>query len=127
MAAIRTGNVLKRLALLAAGLLLFGQLALSAQACMSWMQPGPAQGLDGANYACAGAPMAKGTCSTHCLEVMQPANPSADHYFHSIPAPVSHVAGFSALRRANSSASHSPGTRPSSGPSLQILFCSFQT
>jgi hypothetical protein len=71
-----TRNLLKRLAVLGGGLLLFAQLTLPAQACMLWLQPGPMQkagdaiAMDG----CMGTPMDKPACFAHCLKADQRAS-----------------------------------------------------
>jgi hypothetical protein len=120
--------LIKRLSWVAAGLLLFSQLVLSAQACM----------LPGSNLAyvfndamategCDGVPMDKGTCLADCLKADQASGRPVDFHFDAIVPPASLIARLSALRLADSSSPSSCFSHYPSGPPLQILFCSFQT
>ena len=127
MGAMFSRYLLKRLASVMTGLLLFAQLTVAAQACML-AQPVsmPASGDAMAMGDCAGAPMDKAACQISCLKADQPANPPVDHHFDVILPPVSAVAELSAPRRTHTSAIPSLVSRSSGNPSLQILFCSFQ-
>ena len=127
MAAFATRKLLKRLAQLTAGLLLFTQLALAAQACML-PGPNPAHAFSDAMASgeCEGAPMDRATCLADCLKTDQ-AGPSANFNLDVILPPASPVAQSSALRQVDHLAIHAPASYCPSGPPLQILFCSFQT
>jgi len=128
MAAILSRNLLKRLAGIMAGLLLFTQLVLSAQACML---PGsnPAYVLSDAmaTEECEGAPMDKGRCLAYCLKADQASSPSVDFHFSVISPAAFPVPGLFALWQADRSAMPPAVSHCASGPPLQILFCSFQT
>ncbi len=128
MIAILSKNLLRRLAWIMVGLLLFTQLVLSAQACML---PGsnPAYVLSDAmaTEECEGAPMDKGTCLAYCLKADQARSPSVDFHFNAILPAVFPVSGLFALWHVDSSAIPPVVSRCASGPPLQILFCSFQT
>ena len=103
-------NLLKRLAPLVAGLLLFAQLVVAAQACMLRPQPIAAQmPSDGmATEECSEAPVDPTPCLVNCLKADQPANPSADYHFPVIALSVSAVAELSALIQPHSPAIPSP-------------------
>lgn len=128
MRAILLRYLLKRLALPLAGLLLFGQLALAAQACMLRPQAGAMQMSSDAMAMeeCIGVPSDRSTRLVNCLKAEQPANPSADYHFPVILPPVSAVTGLSAPYPLHFSAIPSPILRHAGSPPLQILFCSFQ-
>ncbi len=128
MAAILSKNLLKRLALVMAGLLLLTQFVLSAQACMlSGCNPAYVLSDTMATEECEGAPMDKGTCLVYCLKADQASSPSVDFNFSVILPATFPVSGLFALWQADSSAIP-PAVLPcASGPPLQILFCSFQT
>lgn len=121
--------LLKRLALPLAGLLLFGQVALAAQACMLRAQPGTMQTGSDAMVMddCIGAPADTTTRLVNCLKAEQPANPSADYHFPVILPPVSAVAELSAQDQLPLAAIPAPILQHAGSPPLQILFCSFQT
>ena len=126
MAAILSRSVFKRLAQLMVGLLLFAQLVLSAQACML-SRPDQAYTFNDTMATEDGASMDKATCLAHCLKADQVSSLSVDSHFHATLSPASPVAVLSALHRADPSVMPLPFSRRSSGPPLQILFCSFQT
>lgn len=127
MAAFATRKVLKRLAQLTAGLLLFTQLVLAAHACMM-PQPNPAHAFSDAMTSgeCEGVPMDRATCLADCLKTDQ-ASFSAKVHFDVILPPASPVAELAALRQVDHPAILAPAPYCPSGPPLQILFCSFQT
>jgi hypothetical protein len=127
MAAFATRKLLKRLAQLTAGLLLFAQLVLAAQACML-PQHNPAHAFSDAMASgeCEGVPMDGAACLADCLKTDQ-ASPSVNFHFDVILPPASPIAGLSALRQVDHLAIHAPAPYRPSGPPLQILFCSFQT
>lgn len=127
MAAIFSRILLKRLARLMAGLLLFTQLILSAQACML-PQPNPAHAFSDAmaTEECAGVPMDRATCLADCLKADQASGPAVDFHFDVIPPSTFLVSALSPLPQVDSSAIHLPALHCRSGPLLQIVFCSFQ-
>jgi hypothetical protein len=127
MAAFATRKLLRRLAQLTGGLLLFTQLVLAAHACMM-PQPNPAHAFSDAMAGgeCEGVPMDRATCLADCLKADQ-ASSSAKVHFDVILPPASPVAELAALRQFDHPAIHAPAAYRSSGPPLQILFCSFQT
>jgi hypothetical protein len=128
MALILSKKLLRRLAWLTAGLLLFTQLILAAQACMlPGSNPAYTLGDAMATEECESAPMDKGTCLAYCLKADQVASPSVDFHFNVILPPAFPVAALSALRQVDGSAMPLAVSQPASGPPLQILFCSFQT
>lgn len=127
IAAFATRKLLKRLAQLTIGLLLFAQLALAVQACMlSRADPARAFGDAMASGECGGVPMDRAACLADCLKTDQ-AGPSAYIYFDAILPPGSPVAELIALQQFDRRAIHAPAAYRPSGPPLQILFCSFQT
>jgi len=75
---------------------------------------------------CEGVPMDRATCLADCLKADQ-ASSSAKVHFDVILPPASPVAELAALRQFDHPAIHAPAAYRSSGPPLQILFCSFQT
>lgn len=108
-------------ACLAAGLLLFTQLAMAAQACML-AKPAPQQAM--AMEGCEGIPMDKGVCLARCVAAEQP-GPSLDQ----------HVAFVAASADLNTVSFPSRGIEPSfrqaaalpaAGPPLRVLYCSYQ-
>jgi hypothetical protein len=127
MAAFATRRLLKRLAQLTLGLLLFAQLALAAQACML-PRADPAHAFSDAMASgeCEGVPMDRATCLADCLKTDQ-ASPSVNFHLDVILPPASPVAGLTALRLVDYRVIHAPAPYCPSGPPLQILFCSFQT
>jgi hypothetical protein len=127
MAAFATRKLLKRLAQLTAGLLLFTQLVLAAQACMM-PQPNPAHAISDAMASgeCDGVPMDRATCLADCLKADQ-ASSSTKIHFDVILPPASPVAELTPLRQFDQPAIHARTAYCPSGPPLQILFCSFQT
>lgn len=127
MAAFATRRLLKRLAQLTLGLLLFAQLALAAQACML-PRADPAHAFSDAmaNGECEGVPMDRTACLADCLKADQ-ASPSVNFHFDVILPPASPVAGSAALRQVDNLVLHAPAPYCPSGPPLQIRFCSFQT
>jgi hypothetical protein len=127
MAAFATRKLLKRLAQLTLGLLLFAQVALAVQACML-PRADPAHAFSDAMASgeCEGVPMDRATCLADCLKADQ-ASPSVNFHFDVILPPASPVAGLTALRQVDHLAIHAPAPYCPSGPPLQILFCSFQT
>src|SRR5258705_5566724 len=127
MVSIFRKSLLKQLALLLGGVLLFTQLFLSAQACMlPAPEPARAFGDAMATEGCDGVPMEQTTCLAHCLSADQIASTPQDVHFHAISPPVSPVVTLSALRQIDLSAPSWPVARSTDGPPLQILFCSFQ-
>lgn len=127
VAAFATKKLLKRLAQLTLGLLLFAQLALAVQACML-PQHNPAHAFSDAmaNGACEGVPMDRATCLADCLKADQ-ASPSVNFHFDAILPQASPVAGLAAQWQVDHLAIHAPAPYCPGGPPLQILFCSFQT
>ena len=126
MAAFATRKLLKRLAQLTAGLLLFTQLVLAAQACMlPRHDPAHAFGDAMASGECEGVPMDRAMCLADCLKTDQ-ASSSAYFILDVILPPASPVAELTALRPVDQPAIHAPAPYCPSGPPLQILFCSFQ-
>lgn len=128
MDGVITRSLLKRLAPVIAGLLLFAQLALAAQACMLQSQATPAQvsGDAMATEKCLEPPTDGTTCPVHCLTSDQPANPAFDKYFQVILPPVSTIAALPPLLQIRTSGIPSGASWCAGSPSLQILFCSFQ-
>lgn len=129
MRAIPLRYLLRRLGLPVAGLLLFGHLALAAQACMLRPQSGAMQMNSDAVAMdeCIGVPADTTTRRVNCLKAEQPANPSADYQLPVILSPSYAIVELSALRQLNSSAMPAPVSRYPGAPPLQILFCSLQT
>jgi len=127
MGAFATRKLLRRLAVVMAGLLLFTQLVLAAQACML-PQHNPAHAFSDAMASgeCEGVPMDRAMCLADCLKTDQ-ASPSANFHFDVILPPASPVAELYALRQVDHLAIHASAPYYPSGPPLQILFCSFQT
>jgi hypothetical protein len=127
MAAFATRKLLKRLAQLTSGLLLFTQLVLAAHACML-PQHNPAHAFSDAMSSgeCEGVPMDRTTCLADCLKADQ-ASSSVNFDFDVILPPASPVADLAALRQFDQPAIHPSAAYCPSGPPLQILFCSFQT
>lgn len=120
-------KLLKRLAQVTMGLLLFAQLVLAVQACMlPRADPAHAFGEAMASGECGGVPMDRATCLADCLKTDQ-ANFSVKFHFDAILRPASPIADLSALRQVDRPAIHAPDAYCPSGPPLQILFCSFQT
>jgi hypothetical protein len=120
-------RLLKRLAQLMVGLVLFTQLVLSAQACML-PQPTPAQAFGDAMAMeqCNDVPMDRTTCLAHCLQHDQASGPSVHFQIDATVPSVAPVVNLSALRQLDFSGRASPVPPCSVGPPLQILFCSFQ-
>ena len=127
MAAIHSRYLSRRLACLMAGLLLFTQLALAAQACML-PRPNPAHAFSDAmaTEPCEGVPMNRAICLADCLKADQ-ASLSIDYHFDLILPQATPLAEWYALQQVDPSARVLAVSRCPIGPPLQILFCSFQT
>ena len=121
-------KLLKRLAVAAAGWLLFAQLALAAGSCMMRLEASLALASSAAMVMedCAAAPTGAATCLAHCLKADQPTPYSVDSLFHAMPPPVSALGRLIAISRPGFFAipQHVPELR--SSPALQVLSCSFQ-
>jgi hypothetical protein len=110
------------LACLTAGLLLFTQLAMSAEACMlAKSSPAPQ-----AMAECDGAPMDNGVCLPRCLAGEQAAV-SLDHHAPFVLPSVSIGTASFALAESRASLAHVAAFHVPRGPPLRILFCSYQT
>ena len=104
------------LACLAAGLLLFAQFALAAQACVPVHE----------DQGCEGMPAGSGACLAHCVAQDQSAA-SLEQHFHAVPASAAVAFTVFAPCAAQHAAAPARDARLRSAPSLQILYCSFQT
>jgi hypothetical protein len=115
----------KWLACLTAGLLLFTQLAMAAQACML-AKAGPAGASQQMAMAgCKGMPMDAGACLARCLAVDQAAA-SLDQHFHFAPPSPSIGSASFALHGTQAPVAHVSALPVPGGPPLRILFCSYQ-
>lgn len=116
------------LALPLAGLLLFGQLALAAQACMLRPESGAMQMVSDtlATDECLGVPADSTARLVNCLKAEQPANASVDLHYPVVLPPVPAVAELLAPRQLLASTIPSPAAHYPGAPPLQILFCSYQ-
>lgn len=127
MASFATRRLLKRLAQLTIGLVVFAQVALAAQACMlQRADPARAFGDAMASGECGGVAMDRAMCLADCLKTDQ-ASPSVKFHFDAILPPASPVAEWIALRKLDRPAIHVTAAYRPSGPPLQIFFCTFQT
>jgi hypothetical protein len=131
VAALNGGDVLRAsskskrmwLVCVTAGLLLFTQLAMAAQACML-MKSGPAS-QEMVMAECDGVPMDKGVCLARCLAGDQ-VSVSPDHHAQfTLSSASTGQAGFAPAENRVSSA-HVAAFHISHGPPLRIIFCSYQ-
>jgi hypothetical protein len=114
----------KWLVCLTAGLLLFAQVAMAAQACMLGKAGSAGASQQMAMAGCEGVPMDAGACLARCLAADQAAA-SLDHHFYFVPPSLSIGSASFALHGTQAPVAHAlpvPG-----GPPLRILFCSYQT
>ena len=112
------------LAALTAGLLLFAQIAIAAQACMLAQPPfAPQQAMSEAG--CDGMPMDAAECAARCGAQVQA--PAPDHSFHADQVAAANFFlpfALPAVREASRwIPRHSAGP---AGPPLQILYCTYQ-
>jgi hypothetical protein len=117
----------KWLVCLTAGLLLFTQLAMAAQACML-AKAGPAISAEQAmaTAGCEGMPpMDQRVCAAHCIAGDQAAA-SLDHHFHFVP-PSPSIGWASFALHGTQAVAHVSALPVPAGPPLRILFCSYQT
>lgn len=113
------------LAGLMAGLVLFAQLAMAAQACvLAQTAPGASQAAI-AEAGCDGMPMDEAACLARCL-MQDQAAASVDQHSQLIAAPAAMPAAAFVLPRARYSSPPPSASRLPCGPPLQILFCSYQ-
>ena len=128
MAKIFSKVSVRRLAGVVLGMLLFTQFAMAVQVC-TMPQPNPAEAIGGAVAMgeCEGMPLGSAACLADCLKTDQISYSPAFH-LDVFPPPASSLAKLFTLEQAEWAAMPSPGPqcRPG-GPSLQILFCSFQS
>ena len=107
-------------------LLLLAQFALAAQACV----PVPVVIAPSQNAAeeqgCDGMPADRGACLAHCLAQDQPAA-SLDQHFYAVPASAAVASAAFVLPVAQLLGPLACETQLRSLPSLQILYCSYQT
>jgi hypothetical protein len=118
----------KWLVCLTAGLLLFTQLAMAAQACMlAKAGPAPSLGQAMATAGCEGMPpMDQRVCVAHCIAGDQAAA-SLDHQFHLVLPPPSIGSARFSLHGTEAPVAHVSGLPLPAGPPLRVIFCSYQT
>jgi hypothetical protein len=118
----------KWLVCLAAGLLVFTQLAMAAQACMlAKVGPAPSAGQAMATAGCEGMPpMDQRVCAAHCIAADQAAA-SLDQHFHLVPPSPSIGSASFALHGTEAPAAHVSVLPLPARPPLRVLFCSYQT
>ena len=121
-------KTVRRVIAMAAGSLLFAQLALAAEACLVPPRAEPAgTSVDaGAMDDCGAAAVGRNTCLAHCLKADQPASFALDEHLQALPPSIAVVGRVAELQLADCPAIPIQvlGSRP--GPPLEILFCTFQ-
>ena len=116
----------KWLACVTAGLLLFTQLAMAAQACMLGKAGSAGASQQMAMAGCEGTPMDAGACLARCGAGDQAAA-TLDHHFHFVPPSPSIGSASFALHGTQAPVAHVAGLPVRAGPPLRVLFCSYQT
>jgi len=128
MTRIFSRRSLKRLAGAVIGMLFFTQFAMAVQVC-TMPQPNPAQAIGGAVAMgeCEGMPSGSAACLADCLKTDQISYSLAFH-LDEVPPPASSLAKLFIPEQMEWAANPTPGPQcHPGGPSLQILFCSFQS
>jgi len=111
------------------GLLLLSQLAVAAQACvLARVDPAYAFSEEMAPEGCEGMQGTQGEqnlCLAHCLQADQASQPT-DFHFLAAALQLFATEPFPALLKPNLPSRQMLVRAPSSGPPLQIIFCTYQ-
>lgn len=108
---------------LTAGLVLFAQVAMAAQACMLMKAvPAPASV---SMAECDGVPMDNGACAARCLAADKAVTPT-DHQAPVLSLPAVAPSGL-AFADNHAASAHATAIDVPRGPPPRILFCSYRT